>query len=213
MPGISDPGYELVAAAAKQGVPVVAIPGPSAIVSAVAVSGLPADQFIYLGFLPRRKTDRIRLLEEVAGEPRDPGGFRGPPPPRRCPGERAGGAGGQEGGHRPGAHQAARGGLPGHRERGRGAFPGAQGRVHPGHRGPRPRDTKGDDGGDRRRDPGDAGKAHPGQGGRGPPVRQHRPAAERRSTRRGWRSCATGEGLCARISVRVGPSWSVFSSA
>jgi 16S rRNA (cytidine1402-2'-O)-methyltransferase len=78
MPGISDPGYELVAAAAKQGVPVVAIPGPSAIVSAVAVSGLPADQFVYLGFLPRRKTDRIRLLQEVAGEPRTLVAFEAP---------------------------------------------------------------------------------------------------------------------------------------
>mgnify|MGYP001765542065 CR=1 FL=1 len=78
MPGISDPGYELVAAAARQGIPVVAIPGPSAIVSAVAVSGLPADQFVYLGFLPRRKAERVRLLEEVARETRPLVAFEAP---------------------------------------------------------------------------------------------------------------------------------------
>jgi 16S rRNA (cytidine1402-2'-O)-methyltransferase len=70
MPGISDPGYELVVAAARQGVRVVPIPGPSAITAAVAVSGLPTDQFTYLGFLPRRKPERLRLLEQVAQEPR-----------------------------------------------------------------------------------------------------------------------------------------------
>ncbi len=70
MPGISDPGYELVVAAAEQGVRVVVVPGPSAIVAAVAVSGLPTDQFTYLGFLPRKKSERIRLLEQVALEPR-----------------------------------------------------------------------------------------------------------------------------------------------
>lgn len=70
MPGISDPGYELVAAAAKQNVRVVPVPGSSAIVAAVAVSGLPSDQFTYLGFLPRKKPERIRLLEQVSLEPR-----------------------------------------------------------------------------------------------------------------------------------------------
>jgi 16S rRNA (cytidine1402-2'-O)-methyltransferase len=70
MPGISDPGYELVVAAARQGVRVVPIPGPSAITAAVAVSSLPTDQFTYLGFLPRRKPERLRLLEQVAQEPR-----------------------------------------------------------------------------------------------------------------------------------------------
>jgi len=70
MPGISDPGYELVVAAARQGVRVVPIPGPSAIVAAVAVSGLPNDQFTYLGFLPRKKSQRVRLLEQIAQEPR-----------------------------------------------------------------------------------------------------------------------------------------------
>jgi 16S rRNA (cytidine1402-2'-O)-methyltransferase len=78
MPGISDPGYELVVAAAKQGVRVVVIPGPSAIVAAVAVSGLPTDQFAYLGFLPRKKTERVRLLEQVSLEPRTLVAFEAP---------------------------------------------------------------------------------------------------------------------------------------
>ncbi len=78
MPGISDPGYELVAAALRQGVPAMAVPGPSAIISAVAVSGLPADQFVYLGFLPRRKAGRVRRLEEVAREPRTLVAFEAP---------------------------------------------------------------------------------------------------------------------------------------
>jgi len=67
-PGISDPGYELVAAASRQGIPVVAIPGPSAVIAALAVSGLPTDRFTCIGFLPRKKGERRRLLESVAGE-------------------------------------------------------------------------------------------------------------------------------------------------
>jgi 16S rRNA (cytidine1402-2'-O)-methyltransferase len=78
MPGISDPGYELVVAAAQQGTRVVPIPGPSAIVAAIAVSGLPADQFTYLGFLPRKKSERLRLLREVAGERRTLVAFEAP---------------------------------------------------------------------------------------------------------------------------------------
>jgi len=78
MPGISDPGYELVVAAARQGVRVVPIPGPSAIVAAVAVSGLPTNQFTYLGFLPRKKSERARLLEQVAQEPRTLVAFEAP---------------------------------------------------------------------------------------------------------------------------------------
>jgi len=78
MPGISDPGYELVVAAAGQGIRVVPIPGPSAITAAVAVSGLPTDQFTYLGFLPRRKPERLRLLEQIAQEPRTMVAFEAP---------------------------------------------------------------------------------------------------------------------------------------
>ena len=70
MPGISDPGYELVVAASEQDIPIVPIPGASVLVAALAVSGLPSDQFVYLGFLPRRKGQRKRLLEQIAEEER-----------------------------------------------------------------------------------------------------------------------------------------------
>lgn len=69
MPGLSDPGYELIAAAIEHGIPVVPVPGASAIITAVVASGLPANQFLYLGFLPRRQGDRRRLLQSVADEP------------------------------------------------------------------------------------------------------------------------------------------------
>jgi len=67
-PGISDPGYELIVAASQRGIPVVPIPGPSAIITALVISGLPTDRFIYIGFLPRKSGDRRRLLESVATE-------------------------------------------------------------------------------------------------------------------------------------------------
>ncbi|MCL5110597.1 MAG: 16S rRNA (cytidine(1402)-2'-O)-methyltransferase [Chloroflexi bacterium] len=70
MPGISDPGYELVRAALERGIPVVPVPGPSAGLAALAVSGLPTDQYVYLGFLPRKGGERRRSLAEVANEPR-----------------------------------------------------------------------------------------------------------------------------------------------
>ena len=65
-PGISDPGAELVAAAAEAGHRIVPVPGPSAVTSALSVSGLPADRFVGLGFLPRKQGDRRRLLSSVA---------------------------------------------------------------------------------------------------------------------------------------------------
>lgn len=68
MPGLSDPGYELVRAAIENGYPVVPVPGPSAVVAALVVSGLPTDQFRYLGFLPRRSGKRREALRQVAGE-------------------------------------------------------------------------------------------------------------------------------------------------
>ncbi|MFC1962839.1 16S rRNA (cytidine(1402)-2'-O)-methyltransferase [Chloroflexota bacterium] len=70
MPGLSDPGYNLVAAAAQRGILVVPIPGPSAIVAALAASALPSVQFLYVGFLPRRRGERQRFLESIATEPR-----------------------------------------------------------------------------------------------------------------------------------------------
>lgn len=69
MPGLSDPGYELVTAASERGIRVVPIPGPSAVITALVVSGLPTDRFTYLGFLPHRTTARKRLLESAVSEP------------------------------------------------------------------------------------------------------------------------------------------------
>ena len=77
-PGLSDPGYELIGAAIERGYPVVPIPGPSAPVTALVVSGLPSDSFVYLGFLPRRRSDRRRLLAEVATERRTLIAFEAP---------------------------------------------------------------------------------------------------------------------------------------
>jgi len=70
MPGISDPGYRLVAAAAAAGIRVTALPGPSAVTTALAVSGLPTDRFCFEGFPPRRPGDRSRRFAELAGERR-----------------------------------------------------------------------------------------------------------------------------------------------
>jgi len=68
MPGISDPGYDIVQAAINHGIKISVIPGPSVLPTAVVLSGLPADQLIYLGFLPRRKGERRRLLISIVGE-------------------------------------------------------------------------------------------------------------------------------------------------
>ena len=68
-PGLNDPGYELVRAAVSAGFPVSPVPGPSAPVAALTVSGLPSDAFLYLGYLPRKAKERRALLEEVAGYP------------------------------------------------------------------------------------------------------------------------------------------------
>jgi 16S rRNA (cytidine1402-2'-O)-methyltransferase len=78
MPGLSDPGYELIAAAIEHGIPVVPVPGASAVITALVVSGLPTDQFLYLGFLPRRLGVRRRLLKSVADEPRTLVAFEAP---------------------------------------------------------------------------------------------------------------------------------------
>ncbi len=66
MPGLSDPGYDLVQAAIASGVRVVPVPGPSAPISALVASGLPTDRFLFLGFLPRRSSQRQAALSEVA---------------------------------------------------------------------------------------------------------------------------------------------------
>ncbi len=67
-PGIADPGYELIVAANHRGIPVVPIPGPSVVIMALVVSGLPTEKFVYLGFLPHKASGRQRLLESVADE-------------------------------------------------------------------------------------------------------------------------------------------------
>lgn len=69
MPGISDPGYELIAAAGQRGITVVPVPGASAVITALAVSGLPTDRFTYVGFLPGRAGARRKALETLADEP------------------------------------------------------------------------------------------------------------------------------------------------
>jgi 16S rRNA (cytidine1402-2'-O)-methyltransferase len=70
MPSVSDPGYRLVAAAIEHDVLVTAVPGPSAVLTALAVSGLPVDRFCFEGFLPRKAGERSRRLYAVADDER-----------------------------------------------------------------------------------------------------------------------------------------------
>jgi 16S rRNA (cytidine1402-2'-O)-methyltransferase len=70
MPSVSDPGYRLVTAAVAEGYRVTAVPGPSAVLTALAVSGLPVDRFCFEGFLPRKAGERARRLAELVDEPR-----------------------------------------------------------------------------------------------------------------------------------------------
>jgi 16S rRNA (cytidine1402-2'-O)-methyltransferase len=70
MPGVSDPGYRLVRAAAEAGIPVTAVPGPSSVTTALAVSGLPTDRWAFEGFLPRKPGERRSRLAELAGDRR-----------------------------------------------------------------------------------------------------------------------------------------------
>ncbi|MGI5326182.1 16S rRNA (cytidine(1402)-2'-O)-methyltransferase [Actinomadura nitritigenes] len=70
MPGVSDPGYRLVRAAVERDVPVSVLPGPSAVTTALVVSGLPTDRFCFEGFPPRKKGEQARRLEALAAEPR-----------------------------------------------------------------------------------------------------------------------------------------------
>jgi 16S rRNA (cytidine1402-2'-O)-methyltransferase len=70
MPSVSDPGYRLVAAAVEADLPITAVPGPSAVLTALAVSGLPVDRFCFEGFLPRKAGERSRRLADLATEQR-----------------------------------------------------------------------------------------------------------------------------------------------
>ncbi|MBK3646227.1 MULTISPECIES: 16S rRNA (cytidine(1402)-2'-O)-methyltransferase [Streptomyces] len=70
MPSVSDPGYRLVAAAVEKDIRVTAVPGPSAVLTALALSGLPVDRFCFEGFLPRKAGERLTRLKEAAEERR-----------------------------------------------------------------------------------------------------------------------------------------------
>ncbi|MEW5707228.1 MAG: 16S rRNA (cytidine(1402)-2'-O)-methyltransferase [Actinomycetota bacterium] len=67
MPGISDPGHRLIKACIAERIQVIPLPGPSSLITALVVSGLPTDSFIFQGFLPRKKGDRISILTELLG--------------------------------------------------------------------------------------------------------------------------------------------------
>lgn len=70
MPTVSDPGYALVRAAIDADVPLTTLPGPSAVLTALALSGLPTDRFVFEGFLPRKGGERSSAVRELASEPR-----------------------------------------------------------------------------------------------------------------------------------------------
>ncbi len=70
MPAVSDPGFRLVALAAERGIPVTVLPGPSAVLAALALSGLPVDRFCFEGFLPRKAGERRTRIDELVTEPR-----------------------------------------------------------------------------------------------------------------------------------------------
>ena len=78
VPTVSDPGRSLVAAAAERGFAVVALPGASAVTTALAASGMDAREFVFIGFLPRRRTERARRLAELADETRAVVAFESP---------------------------------------------------------------------------------------------------------------------------------------
>ena len=70
MPTVSDPGFRLVRACAEEGIDVRVVPGPSAAIAALAISGLPTDRFVFEGFLPRKAGERRARLEALAADPR-----------------------------------------------------------------------------------------------------------------------------------------------
>ena len=70
MPSVSDPGYRIVAAATAEGLPVTCLPGPSAVTTALVLSGLPVERFCFDGFAPRRDGERRRWLATLKAEPR-----------------------------------------------------------------------------------------------------------------------------------------------
>ena len=147
MPSVSDPGYRLVAAAVEAGVPVTAVPGPSAVLTALAVSGLPVDRFCFEGFLPRKAGERQRRLAGLAAEERTLVFFESPHRTQATLAAMADAFGADRaGGGVPRADQDPRGGTPraagragrlGRRRRTGGGDAGRRGR-HPGGRARRP---------------------------------------------------------------------------
>ncbi|MCP4395970.1 MAG: 16S rRNA (cytidine(1402)-2'-O)-methyltransferase, partial [bacterium] len=77
-PGISDPGYAAIRGAIEQKVPVVAIPGPSAAISALTLSGMPLESFVFIGFLPNKRSRRIKQVKEFRDERRTMVGYVSP---------------------------------------------------------------------------------------------------------------------------------------
>ncbi|OQY21245.1 MAG: 16S rRNA (cytidine(1402)-2'-O)-methyltransferase [Anaerolineaceae bacterium 4572_32.1] len=69
MPGLSDPGYELLQTAVERGVSIVTLPGPTAVTAALSVSGFPVERYVFVGFLPRREKARRNLLKSVRHVP------------------------------------------------------------------------------------------------------------------------------------------------
>ena len=78
MPSVSDPGYRLVTAAIEYDIAVTSVPGPTAVTTALAISGMPTDRFCFEGFLPRKSGERRRRLAELADEPRTPVVYEAP---------------------------------------------------------------------------------------------------------------------------------------
>ncbi|HET8641519.1 MAG TPA: 16S rRNA (cytidine(1402)-2'-O)-methyltransferase [Pseudonocardiaceae bacterium] len=94
MPTVSDPGYRLVSACAEAGLPVTCLPGPSAVTTALAVSGLPTERFCFEGFAPRKPAERRRWLSALAAEPRTAVFFEAPHRLASCLADAAGVLGG-----------------------------------------------------------------------------------------------------------------------
>jgi 16S rRNA (cytidine1402-2'-O)-methyltransferase len=78
MPGVSDPGYALVREALAAGCPITCVPGPSAVLTALVLSGLPSHSFLFVGFLPRRSGERRRFLARLAEQPETIVAFESP---------------------------------------------------------------------------------------------------------------------------------------
>ena len=176
-PAVSDPGEELVALCAQNGVDVVAIPGPCALVTALAVSGLPTGRFTFEGFLAMNKKNRRTHLEELKGERRTMIFYEAPH--KLCATLDGGGLwAGPAHLSVPGADQAPRGGAAHHPWGGRGVVrgqpapwrvrAGGRGRGRDGGGGPYPRRRAGPGGGAAGRGPLPAGRSAAGGAGNRP---------------------------------------------